>query len=130
MRKTLFISICCILFSITDLLAQVISSNPKLVTTGSTNIEIIFDASQGNRGMMGAADCYAHTGVITNISINDKDWRYASEWKDNSPKYKMQSLGSNKWKLIITPDITEYYGITDAKEIVTLLDFVFRNTDA
>lgn len=130
MRKTLFISICCILFSITDLLAQVISSNPKLVTTGSTNIEIIFDASQGNRGMMGAADCYAHTGVITNISINDKDWRYASGWKDNSPKYKMQSLGSNKWKLIITPDITEYYGITDAKEIVTRLAFVFRNADA
>lgn len=130
MKKTLLFSFFVILLSITELLAQVVTSNPKLITTQATEIEIIFDASQGNKGMIGATDCYAHTGVITNKSLNEKDWKYAPEWKDNSPKYKMESLGNNKWKLRITPDISGYYGITDPTEIVSKLAFVFRNANA
>lgn len=128
MNKLILPFLILLLGSIESITGQVISSNPAFVTSSGT-VEIIFDANQGNKGMLNATSCYAHTGVITNKSTGNSDWKYAPAWGDNSPKYKMTQAGTNKWKLKITPNIAGYYGITSLDETVQKLAFVFRNED-
>ena len=121
---TLFIS----LFSVWGF-AQIVTTTPIVVTQNSGIINIIYDATLGNAGLKdytGSDGVYAHTGVITNASASSSDWKHAPTWGDNSAKYKLTSLGNNKWGLAITPDMTTYYGLT-AGEIVTKMAFVFRN---
>ncbi len=109
--------------------AQVVTSVPTFVTQNGGAIDVIFDATLGNAALKDYAgtDVYAHTGVITSLSTSSSDWKHAPTWLDNSPKYKLSSLGSNKWKLSITPDMTTYYGLT-AGEVVQKMCFVFRNS--
>ena len=116
-----------LLFSIMSW-AQIITSNPVFVTKDYNGvIEIIFDAAQGNGGLKNyTGTVYAHTGVITDLSTGNSDWKHAPTWGDNSEKYKLTSLGNNQWKLLITPNMTAYYGIT-AGEVVKKLAFVFRS---
>lgn len=128
MRKSLLL-LCVSVFA---LLAesQIIVTNPAFITKDYTGqIEIIYDATKGTAGLKdyaGADGIYAHTGVITTASTTDKDWKHAPTWGDNAAKYKMTSLGSNKWKLIVTPSLAGYYGLTTG-EVVKKLAFVFRN---
>ncbi|MEA4808227.1 alpha-amylase family glycosyl hydrolase [Macellibacteroides fermentans] len=120
---TLFI----ILFLFPVLHAQV--TTVPAVVTESGAVDIIFDASQGNKGLMGyTGDVYAHTGVITNLSTSGSDWKYAPAWGDNSAKYKLTSLGSDKWKLTISPDVRSWYGVPSGEQI-SKLAFVFRSAD-
>ena len=120
---TLFI----ILFLFPVLHAQV--TTVPAVVTESGAVDIIFDATQGNKGLMGyTGDVYAHTGVITNLSTSGSDWKYAPAWGDNSAKYKLTSLGSDKWKLTISPDLRSWYGVP-AGEQISKLAFVFRSAD-
>ncbi|MGL5318973.1 MAG: alpha-amylase family glycosyl hydrolase, partial [Bacteroidales bacterium] len=128
MNKIILYFFIFLLSNIQYISGQVISSNPAFVTN-SGSAEIIFNAEQGNEGMLNATSCYAHTGVITNKSTGNSDWKYAPTWGDNSPKYKMTKVDANKWKLTITPDIRAYYGIQSSDEIVQKLAFVFRNED-
>lgn len=108
--------------------AQVVVATPEFPTV-ATPVTIVFDATQGSKGLMGyTGDVYAHTGVITDESKGDSDWRYASSWNANEEKYKMTFMGSNKWKLEITPDIRSYYGVP-AEEVVRKMAFVFRSAD-
>lgn len=126
MRKILHFLLL-LLFLSPGLWAQVTTLPAVVTETGQ--VEITFDATLGNKGLMGyTGDVYAHTGVITNLSTSGSDWKYAPTWGDNSTKYKLTSLGSNKWKLIISPDIRSYYGVP-ASEQVLKLAFVFRNAD-
>jgi len=107
---------------------QIITTNPTFITKDYVGeIEIIYDATQGTAGLKNyTGDVYAHTGVITSASTSPSDWKHAPTWLDNSPKYKLTSLGSNKWKLLITPNMTGYYNL-NAGEVVQKLAFVFRN---
>jgi 1,4-alpha-glucan branching enzyme len=110
--------------------AQIITSTPEFITQSAGGvIDLIYDATKGTAGLkdyVGADGVYAHAGVITTASTGGSDWKHAPAWGDNSAKYKLASLGNNKWKLSITPDMTTYYGLT-AGEKVTKLVFVFRN---
>lgn len=112
--------------------AQLIVTNPAVVTSDYTGeIEVIFDASLGNAGLKDYAgtDVYAHTGVVTNASATDADWKHAPAWKDNSPKYLLSKVSDNKWKLLITPNMAGYYNLNTG-EVVRKLAFVFRNGTA
>jgi len=110
--------------------AQIIISTPQFITqTSGGVIELVYDASMGTAGLkdyVGTDGIYAHTGVITKASASGSDWKHAPTWGDNSEKYKLTSLGNNKWKFTITPDMTTFYGLTAGEE-VTKLVFVFRN---
>ena len=104
--------------------AQILTTEPDFVTE-SGSIKVVFDASQGSKGLMNYnGDVYAHTGVIT--GSNDSRWEYASTWGVNSDKYKMASLGNNKWELTLSPDIRTYYGVPAGTPIKKLV-FVFRS---
>lgn len=118
-----------ILFLLVTLLSysQIITTNPAILTQESGAIEVIFDASLGAGGLNNYAgtDVYAHTGVFTQ---GTSGWQHAPTWLDNSPKYKLVSMGSNKWKLSITPNMATYYNLAPTEK-VTKLAFVFRNGD-
>ncbi len=107
--------------------AQIISTNPAFLTD-DISAEIIFDATNTGLDNYENDDVYAHTGVITDKSASDNDWKYAPIWLDNNPKYKLSPLGNNKWKLDITPDIRTYYNVPTDEKILKLA-FVFRNND-
>ncbi len=104
-----------------------VSSTPSPLQEDSQDVWIYFYADQGSRGLLDqpASDpVYAHTGACTNKG----EWRYAPTWCDNSPKYRLEYVKPNVWKLYIG-NIREYYGITDPTETVTKLAFVFRNSN-
>lgn len=130
MIKTYFSALILMLFSVTCLKAQV-TTTPTPLQEDSKDVTIYFHADEGNKGLMGVAppdEVYAHTGVITNKSTSDTDWKYAPTWGKNEDKYKMEWVEANLWKLYIG-DIRTYYGIPES-ETVEKLAFVFRNASS
>lgn len=109
--------------------AQIITSTPQFITQSAGGvIELVYDATYGTAGLKGytGTDVYAHAGVITQASASGSDWKHAPAWLDNSAKYKLTSLGGDKWKFSITPDMTTFYGLIAGEEVKKLV-FVFRN---
>lgn len=114
----------------TSLIAQVTSS-PSPLQEDAQNVEIFFDASQGNKGLVGMpanSRIYAHTGVdVVTADGKTKGWKYAPTWGDNNAKYELTYVSPNLWKLTIG-DLRTYYGVA-ATETIKRLCFVFRNAD-
>ena len=121
-----FLLLCCLLPLF--LHGQIITTQPDIVVDDK-EVTIIFNAAEGNKGLMGfTGDVYAHTGLITDKSTSGSDWKYAPAWGDNSAKYKLSSLGNDKWELKITPDVRSYYGAAEG-DVILKLAFVFRSAD-
>lgn len=118
-----------ILFTTLHIKSQVVTTNPAL-PTDSKQVVVTFDASQGNKGLMGyTGDIYAHTGVITDKSTSAADWKYVKAgWTTNIAACKLTSIGPDKYQLTIGPSIREFYGVPSTEKILKLA-FVFRNTD-
>lgn len=126
--KNYFILLLILAFNSISPHAQIITTSPAFPTE-SGEIIITFDAALGNGGLKGyTGEVYAHTGLITNNSKNDSDWKYAPTWGNNAAKYKMTSIGNNKWTLAITPDIRAYYG-APTTDVLKKMAFVFRSKD-
>ena len=123
MKRFLSLIALLLIFGFSQLAAQVVETNPAIVQEDSQNITITFYSARGSAAMKGYTNCYAHSGVITTKSTSDSDWKYAPKWGDNSDKYKLKLVGTNKFRLTI-PDIRTYYGITDPEEKVLKLAFV------
>lgn len=126
MKKITFLVVLFLLFF--DLAkCQIISTVPS-IPVATDSVTIIFDASLGTGQLEDySGDVYAHTGVITDMSVNGSEWRYVvADWGVNVDKAKMKSLGDNKWELKISPDIKSYYGVPDGENILKMA-FVFRS---
>jgi len=113
--------------------AQVITSNPVFFNVNDS-VEIIFDASLGNRGLQGYGgnEIFAHTGVITTQSTSNSDWRHATpNWGNNSDRFRLTRMEgeTDKWILRLSPSIREYYGLNPTEEVLRLA-FVFRNRNS
>lgn len=108
--------------------AQVVTSNPSLVTEGVA-VTITFNADQGSKGLMNfTGDVYAHTGVITNKSTSDTDWKYVvADWGVNVAKAKLNRLSINTYQFVISTDIRTFYGVP-ADEKILKLAIVFRSS--
>lgn len=125
MRKSLFVLI--LVGAVVSAMAQV-TTIPTPVTKGyAGEITIIFNPNEGNKGMVGATSCYAHTGLITEKSTSDSDWKYCvnSKWRDASTKTKMTKDNDGNWRLTI-PNINTYYGCPTTEEIQKMA-FVFND---
>jgi 1,4-alpha-glucan branching enzyme len=138
MKKTVF-TVLILLISLLSF-AQLITTNPLFITQDNGITEITFDASStdGNQGLKGyTGDVYAHVGVITSASTSLSDWKYVvTPWPSstnltlaNTSKNKLISLGNDKWKLTITPNIRSYFGVPAGENILKIA-LVFRNADA
>lgn len=107
------------------LYAQV-TPTPNPIPAGYTGqVTIVYDATKGNGGMVGATKCYAHTGLITGASSSNSDWKNViGSWR-GSTQPQLTSLGDNKWQLDI-PNIFEFYGVPETTDIKALA-FVFHD---
>ncbi len=129
--KKLFYLITILFFSAISAYAQIVTTSPALLQENSQNVTVFFHADQGNKGMIGLSsttEVYAHTGVdVINRNGGSSFWKYAPDWNQNLPKYKMEYVSANLWKLNIG-NIRSFYGVSD-NETVTRLCFVFRTGD-
>ncbi|MBD3373992.1 hypothetical protein GF406_03060 [candidate division KSB1 bacterium] len=111
-----------ILFSF-NLQAQVVTWSPLFPSRNDT-ITVLFNAQEGNRGLVGATEVYAHTGVITNKSVQSSDWRYLkTTWGYNTPETRLQQIDTDLWQLCF--HIQSYYNVP-FDETIKQLAFVFR----
>ena len=117
------------LFS-TILEAQIITTDPDL-PTANQSVTIYYDATEGTAGLEDyTGDVYAHTGVLTNLSSDNSDWRYVkTNWGQNTAETKLTRESDNLYSLEIGPTIRDYYGVP-ASETITHLAFVFRSSDS
>lgn len=96
-----------------------VTTIPAILQKGYTGeVTIIFNPNEGNKGMQGATQCYAHTGY--------NNWQGAPEWRSGLAKHKMTKNADGNWELKLTPNMYEYYGATTSTNI-TRLCFVFND---
>jgi hypothetical protein len=106
--------------------AQVVTLTPTFATQND-QVTVVYDASKGNKALMGQSVVYAHTGVITNLSATPTSWKYVQgTWGTDDAKVKMTNLGGNLFS--ITYHINTFYSIP-AGETVVKLAFVFRTVN-
>ena len=108
---------------------QVVTTRPEF-PTADDSVTIYFDATKGTQGLKDfTGDVYAHTGVITDQSSGDLDWKYVvSDWGVNTPKIKMKRVDTNRYALKVGSSIRAYYGVPQGEKIEKMA-FVFRNSD-
>jgi len=94
-------------------------------------VTITFNAKLGNQGLMGyVGDVYAHTGVITNLSVSNSDWKHViGTWGTNTTQPKLTKIGTDLYELQI-PNIRTFYNLTSPTEIIQRMVFVFRSAAA
>ena len=119
-----------LVFLSTGLAAQIITTDPDL-PTASQAVTIYYDATLGTAGLKDyTGDVYAHTGVLTNLSSDNGDWKYVkTSWGTNTADTKMTLESANKYSLAIGPSVRDYYGVP-AGETITHMAFVFRSSDS
>ncbi len=115
--------------------SQVITTDP-VFALASAPVVITFHADRGDIGMKDYTgdDVYAHTGVITNLSSSQSDWRYvvSGTWSTTVPppdKVKLTRVDANTYTLTISPSIRTFYGVPES-ETIQKMAFVFRNGNA
>lgn len=105
-----------------------ITTTPEL-PVASQKVIITFDSSKESRLGYFTGDLYAHTGLITEKSVNSDDWKYViGTWGNNTLQPKLTNKGSGIYELQISPDILQFYAITSGEKILKLA-FVFRSSD-
>ena len=97
-----------ILLFIGSLLALLQGAKAQLLTAApvfpqdTSVVSITVDCSKGNQGLYNyspVSDVYVHLGVITNLSVNSSDWKYAPfTWGTTNPAAQATSLGNNKYR--------------------------------
>lgn len=120
-------SLLVLLFISNLVFSQLIVTNPTL-PIDSQPVTITFDATQGNQGLVGfTGDVYAYTGVITDQSTSDGNWKYvkASSWTDSPASCKMTKIDATHYSLTISPSIRAFYGVP-ASEKIKKMAFVFH----
>ena len=109
MKKSILITALAVFVFTTHVFAQV-TTQPAIIQQGyDGEVTVIFNPNEGNKGMVGATACYAHTGV----TYNGKQWQQAPTWRGGEAKYKMTKNAAGNWELKITPSIFAYYGVSD-----------------
>lgn len=109
--------------------AQLVTTEPEF-PTADNEVTIYFDATEGNGELEDYdGDVYAHTGVITEESSSDSDWKYViADWEENTDKALMEEVEPNLYRLEITSSIREFYEVPEGEEIQQMA-FVFRSSD-
>ena len=110
----------------TSIVMAQVTTVPGIIQKGyDGEVTIIFTPNEGNKGMVGATQCYAHTGLITTASSSDSDWKnVVEEWRKNTAKTQLTKDGDN-WKLVI-PSIQSYYNCSATTDVQKLA-FVFHD---
>ncbi len=111
--------------------SQLLSWSPQYIQESSSTVDIICDATLGNKGIKDytpTTDIYVHIGAITTASTNSSDWKGSKfTWATTTATANATYLGSNKWKFTITGGLRTYFGITNPSEKILRIAVLFRN---
>ena len=115
--------------SVATLQAQLVYTDPFFPKLNQP-VTIFFDATQGTGGLKDCnCDVYLHTGVITDASSSNADWKHVvTTWGQANNAWKMTKISANLYSYTISPSIKSYYGVGNT-EVVKSLAFVFRNAN-
>lgn len=107
--------------------ASFVYTKPEVVTESTTEDVEVYVNTTGTPLANYSGSIYAHTGVLTNNSSSDGDWKYVKyEWGTNNDDCKLTKVEANLWKLTIKGGPRAYYGVP-AGETIKKMAFVFRN---
>ena len=92
------------------------------VLEADKEVTLYFVPPKGSQLYNYEGDIYLHTGVISG-----SDWLYVpAEWGENIEKCKMKREGENRWSLVYSPSIKDWFGaVVPIKQV----GLVFRNED-
>lgn len=112
-RFSLFLLCFCALSA----MAQV-TTTPAILQQGYTGeVTLTFNPNEGDKGMVGATECYLYSCVEVNASGK---WEYQlAAWPSKSDKTKMTKVGSN-WEITI-PNLYTFYGVPSNMTITRML---------
>ncbi|MBQ2239449.1 MAG: Por secretion system protein, partial [Alistipes sp.] len=106
-----------------------ISTDPAFVTEAMTEDITVILNTAGTAADGFTGELYAHTGVLTDKSTSNGDWKYVlADWGNNIPECKLESKGDNIWHYTIKGGVHAWYGVPESEK-VTHLAFVFRSAD-
>lgn len=127
MKKLLLSSF--LLLIMFNLKAQIVTLEPSQAS-GEDEIRIIFDATKGNGGLVGASKVYMHGGVVTDGPEGTAWQHVVGNWgQDDGVGQMTQVTGeANKWEITLSPSAREYYSVPAGTNIFRL-SMVFRNAD-
>lgn len=109
--------------------AQIVEIQPSSAN-GDEEIKIIFDATQGDAGLVGASKVYMHSGVVID-SPSGTDWtNVIGNWGSDDGVGLMSKVSgeSDKWEITLTPTARDYYSVASGTNMFRL-SMVFRNAD-
>jgi len=110
-------------------MGQIVTLEPSNAN-GEQEIKLIFDATQGDAGLVGASKVYVHTGVVTD-SPTGTAWTFVKgNWGADDGIGLMTKVSgeSDKWEITLSPTAREYYGVPSGTNMFRL-SMVFRNAD-
>ncbi len=93
-------------------------------------VKVIYDASEGTGGLVGATKVYMHSGVITS-GPDGIAWQYViGNWGQDDGIGEMTKVAGedNLWEITLSPTIRDYYEVPEGTNIFRL-SMVFRNAD-
>lgn len=127
--KTIILTIALSLLSIAAT-AQIITTDPAFPSEDQP-VTITYDATEGNGQLAGfTGDVYLHTGVITNKSTSNSDWKYVKfDWNIHDPSVQATSLGNDKWEFTYSPNVRDFFGVTDPTEDIEKIAIVFKGVE-
>lgn len=101
-----------------------VTTIPAILQKGYTGeVKIIFNPNEGDKGMVGATECYLYSCADVGSG-----WQYQlAPWPSKSDKTKMTKVGDN-WEITI-PNLYTFYGIEADKTIKRLLTLFTDGTD-
>ena len=121
MKRIVFFALAALLCA--GMTAQVTTIPAYVPVDYDGEITVVFNPNEGNQGMVGATECWAHTGLI----IGTSKWQNTiGSWLSYPDKCKMTQNEDGNWELLITPNAREFYGYTGSSKI-TGLCFVFND---
>lgn len=126
--KIFFIFLFLVSFHLTQgLQAQVLRVMPQ-EPLPTESVTIIFDATQGNAALRDFdGTVYFHSGIITDASRDEKDWKFATgDWGKADKKMAMKAVGDNLYEATFVPN--DFYSIPEGVRTLQMA-FVFRNED-
>lgn len=108
---------------------SLVYTEPSVVSAKTTEDVVVYLNLAGTAMSGYSGDLWAHTGVITNKSVDDTDWKYVKhDWTENVADCKLTNRGNDLWSLTITGGPRAFYGVPTS-ETPQKMAFVFRNAD-
>ena len=109
--------------------AQIVRIEPS-DADGDQEIRIIYDATQGTAGLVGATTVYMHSGVIIDGPDSENWTNVVGNWGQDDGVGQMTPVTgqTDLWEITLSPTAREYYGVAQGTTMFRL-SMVFRNAD-